>query len=61
MLLAGIQQEVRENESCSCESKCKRASYWKSRVYIVKLCHEIGSKNTVYFAWNKIKGSNVGA
>ena len=39
---------------------CKRISYWKSRVYMVNPCHVIGSKHTVYFAWYKIKGADVG-
>ena len=56
--LAGI-RNVRENESCLWKLKCKRASYWKFRVYIVKPCHVIGSKNTVYFAQDKIKGADV--
>ena len=38
MSLAEI-KNVRENESCLWKSKCKRASYWKSRVYIVNPCH----------------------
>ena len=52
-------QNVRENESRLRKSKCKRASYWKSRVYIVKPCHVIGSQHTVYFVRNKIKGAGV--
>ena len=56
--LSGI-QNVRENESCLCKSKCKRASYWKLRVYRVKLCHVIGSKRIVYFARDKIKGVDI--
>ena len=34
-------------------------SYWKSRVYIANSCHMIGSKHTVYFALDKIKGADV--
>ena len=61
MSLADIQNVriEREDESYLWESKCKRASYWKSRVYIVKPCHMIGSKHTVYFAWDKIKGADI--
>ena len=58
VLLAGI-QNVRENESCLWQSICKRESYWKPRVYIVKPCDVIGSKHTAYFAQDKIKGPDV--
>ena len=59
--LNGIQnvRVERENGSCSWESKCKRKSYWKSRVYIVKPFHVIGSKHTVYFVQDKIKGADL--
>ena len=56
--LAGI-QNLRENEICLWKSKCKRASYWESRVYISKPYHVIGSKHAVYFARDKIKGVDV--
>ena len=56
--LAGI-QNVRENESCLWKSKCKRTSYWKSKAYVVKSCHMVGSKHTVYFAWDKIKVTDI--
>ena len=56
--LAGI-QNVRENESCLWKSKWKRASRWKSRVYIVKTCRVVGSKNNVYFSQDKIIGADV--
>ena len=45
--------------SCLWKSKCKRISYWKSRVYMANPCHVIVSKHTVYFAWDKIKGADV--
>ena len=45
--------------SCLSKSKCKRMSYWKSRVYIANPCHVIGSKHTVYCARDKIKGADV--
>ena len=44
---------------CLWKSKCKRMCYWKSTVYIVNPCHLIGSKHTVYFARDKIKGADV--
>ena len=58
MLLARI-QNVGRNESCLWKSKYKRTSYWKPRVYIVKPCHVFGSKPTVYFAQDKIKGVDI--
>ena len=58
MSLAGI-QNVRDNGSCLWASKCKKANYWKSRVYIVNHCHVIVSKHTLYFARDKIKGADV--
>ena len=45
VFLIGI-QNVSRNGSCLWKSKCKRASYWKSRVYI-------------YFSQDKIKGAFV--
>ena len=59
--LAGIQnmRVEKENESCLCESKCKRVSYWKSRVYIVKPCHVISFKHTIYFVRDEIKGADI--
>ena len=52
-------QNVRENESCLWQSKWKRVSNWKSWVYIVKPCQVIGSKHTVYFVQDKIKGADI--
>ena len=34
-------------------------SYWELRVYIANPCHAIGSKHTVYFARDKIKGASL--
>ena len=45
--------------SCLWKSKCKRMSYWKSRVYMANPCHVISTKHTVYFAQDKIKGTDV--
>ena len=56
--LAGKAKNERKG-SCLWKSKWKRASYWKSRVYIVKPCHVVSSKHTVYFA--RDKSADVGA
>ena len=34
-------------------------SYWKTKVYTGNPCHAVGSKHTVYFARDKIKGAGV--
>ena len=45
--------------SCLWKSNCKRMSYWKTTVYMANPCHVIGSKRTVYFAQDKLKGADV--
>ena len=35
--------------SCLWKSKCKRLSYWKSRVFIANPYHVIGSKHHLFF------------
>ena len=41
------------------ELECKRVSYRKSRVYKVKPYQLLGCKRTIYFARNKIKGTDI--
>ena len=54
-----LEVKMWEKECCLLKSKCERMGYWKSWVYIANPCHVVGSKHTVYFAYNKIKGADV--